>query len=808
MTTEKKNAKSFVQAQAEFICKHAAWILIAFLAATALLVPVASRLKLHANFLDLLPANHPSIVNLKDLMKHVGGTSFLITIVESPDEETANQAAKELGRQAALFPEIEYVDNRTDSPAFLDSKLLFLKLESVQKLRKDVTDLMGYYRRKNNPFYLDIVEEKEPVIDPQTFELEEKVSRIGGFSAKEKDSFMKVMLLKPKHPVSDFVETEKLFAEIQQSFQEIKAGLSKPVTLGLTGPYRTRYQEYKTINRDLKRTGIIALVLLFLVNVVAFRNIRSLIYAYLPLAIATIWIWAFAQVSIGYLNLITAFLAAILFGMGGDYTYHILVSFEEDLQQTGDPVKAMQMTFVELWDPLWASMWTTAVVFFAMMVSQFEGFRHFGIIAGFGIIISFVLVLFVQPSLIVLIEKYFPVKRPAVEDKVIISKPLIYSIIAAGLLLSLFSATQISKTKFDYNFNDLQAKDDDSIVQAEKISNHFGVRLTPLIFMTPNRESAHELTQRINRYIETNPETLFDFAASVTSHVPRAQAEKIAVLGEVRTVLEKYRPVISKLDAEARKKIESLEKQLSPKTFGFDDLPSGVVGQYEGNDHKISTVFVYPNQRIFNGKVAMRFVKEARDFPVPEGVRVAGEPAIYADILSLIEKDTPVVLGISTVVVFLLVLFHFKRLDHALWVHAPLAIGGLWMIGMMGVNGLQFNFFNMLIIPSILGVGIDNGIYIFSRYKERRSENFFQSMGKSLKGVLLSSSTNIAGFASIMCVSHQGMASMGKLAFFGFFGCLLSSVLFVPALIEFFELKYAHLFRRAGEEDGAVEIKE
>lgn len=801
MSTEKMKVSSFAQAQARFICKYAVWILAGFLLATAALIPVASRLKLHANFLDLLPESHPSIVNLKELMSHVGGTSFLITIVESPDKKTAHQAIQELGRRAALFPEIDYVDNRTGSPDFADRKLLFLKLESVKKLQKDVGDLMGYYRRKSNPFYLDIVAEKEPVIDPQTFELEEKVSRIGGFSSKEKDSYMEVMLLKPKHPVSDFVQTEKLFGEIQQSFSEIKAASAHPVTLGLTGPYRTRYQEFKTINRDLQQTGLIALILLVLINVVAFRNFRSLLYAYLPLAIGTIWIWAFAQISIGYLNLITAFLAAILFGMGGDYTYHILVSFEEDLQLTGDPKKAIQMTYAELWKPLWASMWTTAVVFYSMILSQFEGFRHFGIIAGFGIVISFVLVLFIQPSLIVIIEKYFPIKRRAPKPRAFISKPLIYSIVAVGLLFSLYSVMQIPKTTFDYNFNDLQAKDDDSIMQADKISNHFGVKLTPIIFMTPGREAARALTHEINRYIETHPQTLFDFAASLTSHVPRDQEAKIAVLGEVKTMMEKYRPVISKLGEESREEIEALEKLLSPTPFAADDLPSGIQGQYEGRDGHLSAVFVYPNQRIFNGKVAMRFIKEARDFPVAPGIKVAGEAAIYADILTHIEEDTPVALGISIVVVFLLIVFYFRRLDHVLWIHAPLAIGVLWMIGLMAIFDLKFNFFNMLIIPAILGVGIDNGIYIFDRYKERRSENFFESMSKSSRGVLLASATNIAGFASIMFVSHQGMASMGKIAVFGFVGCLLSSVLFIPALIELFELKYAHLFRRTDEEN-------
>jgi hypothetical protein len=54
----------------------------------------------------------------------------------------------------------------------------------------------------------------------------------------------------------------------------------------------------------------------------------------------------------------------------------------------------------------------------------------------------------------------------------------------------------------------------------------------------------------------------------------------------------------------------------------------------------------------------------------------------------------------------------------------------------------------------------------------------------------------MAAFAGILFARHMGMASVGKLGFIGFTSNLLSSVFFVPALIQFFELKYHHLFRR------------
>lgn len=792
---------SYTERLSRLVTRHAGWVLAGFLLATAAMVPVASKLQLRANFLDLLPPEHPSIVNLKELMSHVGGTSFLIAVIESPDEKTSIEATKRFSEAAASFRQVEYVDNRTNVPEFADRKLLFLKLDSVKKLKKNINDLLGYYRRKSNPFYVDLIGEEEPKAD-EGLELEEKVSKIGGFSAKDQNTYMQVILLKPKHPVSDFANTEYLFGECRTAFAQIQKEFKAPVKLGLTGPYRTRYEEYKTIVNDLQWTGVVAAVFLVIINLVAFRNFRSLIYAYLPLAIGTVWIWAFAEISVGYLNLITAFLAAILFGMGGDYTFHILTSFEEDLRLTGSVEKAIRMTFTELWNPLWSSMWTTAVVFYAMIISEFTGFRHFGIIAGIGIVISFVLVLFIQPAMIVLIEKYFPMKRRPPKNFPDVTKPVIYAIIIAGLLFSLFSLTQIRKAEFSYNFMDLQAKKDDSIELAEKVGDHFGVHLTPVVYMAPNRETAGRLADEINHYIDTHPKTYFDFAAAITSHVPHEQPEKIKVLGEINDMIEARKPLLKNLDKDAQQKIADLQQQLKPKPFGLNDLPDGVQGQYEGKDHKISAVFVYPAVRIFNGAEAKKFVGEARNFPVPPGVKLAGEPVIYVDIINLIEKDTPLAVGISSIVVFLLVLLHFRRLDHALWVHVPLAVGLLWMVGMMGLTNLKFNFFNMVIVPSILGVGIDNGIYIFDRYRERKNENFFETMKKSLKGVLLSSGTNLSAFGSIMFATHQGMASMGKLGFYGFLGCLLSSVIFVPALIELFELKYAHLFRRSGEKEG------
>jgi predicted RND superfamily exporter protein len=96
-------------------------------------------------------------------------------------------------------------------------------------------------------------------------------------------------------------------------------------------------------------------------------------------------------------------------------------------------------------------------------------------------------------------------------------------------------------------------------------------------------------------------------------------------------------------------------------------------------------------------------------------------------------------------------------------------------------------------------VGIDSGIYIFDHYKNKKDANFFVSMQRTSKGVILSSATNIAAFASLAFAQHKGMASMGLLGVFGFLSCLVAAVYFIPSILEFFELRKKNLLRRSGE---------
>ncbi len=783
--------------QARFISKNAFWIVLLIGVISAFIYPAAMSLRLKANFLGLLPDDMPSVHSLNKLLDKIGGTSFIIVAIESKDEESARLASEQLEQAAPGFAEVESVDNRSHIPEFAKRHMLFLSLESLRTLDSNIHDFIDYQRRKNSPFSLDLIDEKEPVISADQLKLEEKVYGIGAFSRKENDTFMRVVLIKPHFQVGDFGPSGKLFKTIEQTMATLKSGLPQPVTFGITGPYRTRYTEYITITQDLKLTTLVTLILIVLQMILGFRNIRSLVLAFVPLAIGMLWMCAFAFYAVGYLNLISGFLLGIMTGMGIDYSLHMLVELEEERKRSATTIEAIERTLKSIGLPLLTSALTTAIAFLTLTFSRFEGYRHFGLIAGVGIIFCLVVIFYGLPSLIIVGEKLRIFKWKAQPATFHLREPKAVPVlwmVAVGILLSILSLWQIPRIQFEYDFSKLQERDTSAIDLAMRIGDHFGVVLNPVAILTPNRQRADEISRQINEHVLKTKNTHIDFAASLLTQIPKYQDEKIKILADIKQVLDKYSRLIQSLDAGTRDKIKELREQLEPLPLRLEDLPVGIREQYEGKTGELSSVFVYPNHSIMDGRIAQQFVREIKSIGLPADAELAGEPVIYVDILAMLERDTPIALGLSLSVIILLLFFHFKKPMDVLWVLLPILIGFLWMVGFAGIFGVKFNYMNMAILPSVLGVGIDSGVYIFHRYKVEKKSTMSQILEKTGKAVILSSSTTMAAFGSLFLARHRGMASMGALGFIGFGCCLLASVVFIPALMEYKAMKYWRLF--------------
>src|SRR5262249_38212353 len=71
--------------------------------------------------------------------------------------------------------------------------------------------------------------------------------------------------------------------------------------------------------------------------------------------------------------------------------------------------------------------------------------------------------------------------------------------------------------------------------------------------------------------------------------------------------------------------------------------------------------------------------------------------------------------------IVLVLLLDFRSVKYTLLALAPLAMGVLASLGVMGLLGVPLNPANMIAFPLILGVGVDNGVHVLHDYLGRRA---------------------------------------------------------------------------------------
>jgi predicted RND superfamily exporter protein len=89
----------------------------------------------------------------------------------------------------------------------------------------------------------------------------------------------------------------------------------------------------------------------------------------------------------------------------------------------------------------------------------------------------------------------------------------------------------------------------------------------------------------------------------------------------------------------------------------------------------------------------------------------------------------------------------------------------------------------MIAFPLILGVGVDNGVHVLHDYLLRRREGRTTISYPIGRGVLVKAVTTMIGFGALMISSERGLASLGFILALGVACCMLSALLFLPAVL-------------------------
>ena len=212
-------------------------------------------------------------------------------------------------------------------------------------------------------------------------------------------------------------------------------------------------------------------------------------------------------------------------------------------------------------------------------------------------------------------------------------------------------------------------------------------------------------------------------------------------------------------------------------------LPQNIADQFVNRERTRFLVTIYPREAVWDLEFLERFTDRMQRLDP----RVTGVPQIFYILMKIIARDGKTAALLTLLVVFLLLLWDFKKLRFAILAMVPLTVGAVWMVGTMRLLGLQLTLMNVMGLPLILGIGIDDGVHLLHRYRLEGKGNIRGVFTSTGKAVLLTSVTTMLAFGSLLFATYRGLGSLGMALSIGVGTCFLASIIILPALLGWLE---------------------
>ncbi|MBX7080949.1 MAG: MMPL family transporter [Nannocystaceae bacterium] len=232
----------------------------------------------------------------------------------------------------------------------------------------------------------------------------------------------------------------------------------------------------------------------------------------------------------------------------------------------------------------------------------------------------------------------------------------------------------------------------------------------------------------------------------------------------------------------SREEARQLVDMFRAQPFGIDELPDVLLRKVRTRDGAYG-IFAYPNFDAADMRKGVEFTEETSSYLDGQGLFV-GETTVYASMFLMLREEAPIVVGMASVLIAAFVYWQLRSFGLTMLTLLPLGLALWWVAGLMGALDLRFTLFNLPILPAILGIGVDNGVYLTDTI--RRTHGELDGLSRALQetggAILAATFTTVAGFAAFMVADSAGLRGIGQVASIGISLAAVSALLVLPTL--------------------------
>ncbi|EYF08405.1 efflux RND transporter permease subunit [Chondromyces apiculatus] len=804
---------------------------------------LSSKLGFKPDFAELLPDNKDSVIEMRRVSQRLPGVTTLAVTAEIDDGKNRDALKAFVD---ALTPRLEafgkdevaIVDRGVhESRAFFEeNKLLYADLKDIQSAHDEMTERYEYEVQKQLGTLLDDSDPPPPITAESIRQrLQQKAAAAGAASGQTAPAAASSTTSKPGEPASDafpdgyymspdgkfitvIVRTsvqgraprEALRRKVEAAVAEVNpTRLDPTMKVGYTGDLVISAEEYESIVNDLSEVGIggvlgvLGSVLLF------FLRLRTVLVMGASLAVGLLWTFGLTYFTIGYLNSSTGFLVSIIAGNGINYGIMYMARYIEARRDDDLPVaEAILASHRDTWVPTLASSGTAMLAYGSLVVTDFRGFKHFGVIGGYAMILCWLSTYLFTPAFLAASERVLPAFKPRAPGE----KPtrvrgyygvafswmahrfprlLVGAAVLFGIGSSVLSYQYFSGDPMEYDMKNIRSEPGSS--PAVALSGRVGKiagRLSQdgMAIMTDRLDQVPMLEAKLKERYDAAPadQKPFERVVTVYSLVPTQQAEKIPLVEAMVKIIRKARNrgfIGDKDWAE----IEPALPKGDLKEIGIADLPEQVARAFTERDGtRGRIVYIVPKSgfSVWDAKYLMRWADSFRytELPTGEVIKGSGRAVIYADMIQAVIEDVPKATAVASAGAILIIIIAFRgHYRQAFGVFLPWFLGVSLLFAFLQLRGIKLNFLNFMAIPITIGIGAEYAHNMMQRYKSEQGQRLDRVIVETGGAVVLCALTTAVGYVVLMWSINRGIKSLGLAAAVGELTCVFAAVMALPS---------------------------
>lgn len=577
-----------------------------------------------------------------------------------------------------------------------------------------------------------------------------------------------VLFLTTHHSAFDGSAQGPLERTIEQALEEV----GEDVVVERSAAHRFAVASERAIKADVARISVISILGIAILFVVAFRSLRTLAAAFLPLATGMLAATATTALWFGSVHGLTLAFGATLLGVCIDYPVHFFAHHTLEPDERG-----AFGTIRRIWPGLAIGALTSAVGFAALGWAAFPGLREMGLFATVGVLVALVTTRLAIPIVVpertvrpVLLQRFagrLDGLLDLLQDRtrwawILVAVAVVICVIGLPRVRFIDDTRALNRLEITSLSEDRRVRARVSRVDASRVVVASGDDLESALVR--NDAAFHRLAAlREERGLQFRSLHPFLWSAALQRRNAEAFATAPDLADRIRAAL-----VAQGFVAAA---FEGLDEELTRpvQPLRLEDLARSPLGP-------VITPFVLElddGQRavltFLRGDVPAAVVDAALEDL--DGVELFDQQAFLAEVYGRYRVRTMELVGAGLLGVLAVIAWRYRRPRVVAAAFLPAVLAGTVTLALFGVLGADVHLLHLTALLLVSSMGVDYGVFL--------AESPRAAVAATLVGLCIACVSTVLGFGLLALSDNPAMEALGLTTGIG----VVASLVFAPVAL-------------------------